>query len=115
MPNKLEKWKKLANEATPGPWRENTDTLRVWLTSPIGEGKDIVGAWGCRPWDIEFIAASREAVPMLIECLEKAIEGMEYSYEKMGVFLTRDTSPQASAWFNLNNVIREIREKLEQE
>lgn len=68
-----ERLRKLAAEATPGPWEaqpDRTDTARI-VNGPDGEM-----LWDARGMlndaDAEFIAAAREHVPALLDMLDQA-------------------------------------------
>jgi len=85
--SRLDKWKKLADEAATGPWTFDNfkdvinDSIDTRICSMDGcydqyieRHREVNDATG------EFIAASREAVPVLIESLEKALDIIHSEY-----------------------------------
>jgi hypothetical protein len=75
----LKRWRDLAAKASPGPWRydEREDAIvqvngglwgNVLTGEPTYEGNH--GLSGA-PEDIEFVAAAREAVPALLDEIER--------------------------------------------
>lgn len=69
----LAEWERLANEATPGPWRTEGpgngwgDHITIEAAGDA-DGVGVIHAWETEEWrrDATFIAAAREAVPALI-------------------------------------------------
>lgn len=60
--------RKLAEAATPGPWEVHGSLIGIGRAKP-----DFGQTWGvCWRQDIEFICASRQAVPELLDALDKA-------------------------------------------
>ena len=141
---KLEKWKRLASDATPGPWdgsyHNRTETWTVtWRKpgldehgekyDPVNQCENVIvssqSGHSKDSLDTEFIAASREAVPVLIECLEMAMKAIEdihfFAVLKEGPIPNKDIAEQF-----INNVLqriekmsfeeslKQIREKLEE-
>jgi hypothetical protein len=83
-PKQFEEWKRLAEEATPGPWEHDGDALS-WdeeqgyasehVVTSVGEWRqqspDTGAAMAQQARDAHFIAAAREAVPALIAEVER--------------------------------------------
>lgn len=75
----LSEWQQIANEATEGPWRHGSDydirTLREWWNvstwpEDTAISQTIIYNLSSKA-DAEFIAAAREAVPVLIAEVRK--------------------------------------------
>lgn len=72
----LQKIRVLADGATPGPWRPSPS--RIGVVAAIDDG------WVCQVnritpvLDVEFIAASRAAVPQLVDEIVRLRETVEY-------------------------------------
>lgn len=65
----LQRLRELCDQATPGPWAARPTNAGTGLFTPSDE-------WICWEWDIEnhnaaFIAASREALPKLLDEVER--------------------------------------------
>jgi hypothetical protein len=63
-PKKLEEWKRLAEAATPGPWRTGRKVFRTCYGQVNGT-ESLIGLLD-RSEDAAFAAAAREAVPVLL-------------------------------------------------
>jgi hypothetical protein len=83
----LQKWRELASAATPGPWYDElaaeppspgieTETGSCVAFAQIREGEEFDHA------DARFIAAAREAVPQLLDEVERLREALAASGEK---------------------------------
>lgn len=76
--SKLEEWKKLADSATPGPWEVYNGGWHLGIEAADGS---IASVEHCDAFDgkpsAAFIAASREAVPALIEEVERLRETLD--------------------------------------
>jgi hypothetical protein len=80
-PEQLAEWKKLAAEATSGPWefRATPDSSGIqFVVAPNGpkssQGFEFIAADCSHKNNGQFIAAAREALPMLIEEVERLRE-----------------------------------------
>ena len=86
---KLAEWKALADAATPGPWIEyeretHGEHYVVWIGTDSGDIAKLCDCVkvrgevdGAVKADAEFIAAAREAVPVLIDEVERLREENE--------------------------------------
>lgn len=86
LQSRLEELKKLAGEATPGPWNSDycgdvwTEGLPAELDERLGmKVFRMIGTTpkGPDPGDGAFIAASRTELPRFIEALEDAVKALE--------------------------------------
>ena len=82
-----EEAERMANAATPGPWRAGRPDMATivdgveskWIYDALGEYMAVASGWGERPWheviaNAEFIARARELVPALAAALRAAHE-----------------------------------------
>ena len=70
----LDALKALADAATPGPWEEVAESGEWWITSASDETASlyvIPDTWLMNQADVDFIAASRTAVPALLAEVER--------------------------------------------
>ena len=75
----LDDLQKLADAATPGPWdASHKDTNHFEVTTRHGYADPYWIAQCETQHDTDFIAASRDAVPKLIQALRVAMESLEF-------------------------------------
>lgn len=82
LTDRLDEWAALAEAATPGPWHVDPVRAAVWTASPdtylaatVAEMNDDPYFRGVKPdEDAAFIAASRTALPALVQALRAVLE-----------------------------------------
>jgi hypothetical protein len=97
-PEQLAEWKRLTNMASTAPWQWDPQSAYVTCYDEDYEDHEgpLARVYSCRREDNAFIAASREAMPILIEAAEellrldahyRASERLRQSYMRDGVKL----------------------------
>ena len=97
--------RELAENATPGPWEYPGELLGLPCSTVFaGDPKRTHAAYvaGMRPGDGEFIAASRTAVPALLDALDQAEARIKAVRDLL------DENPAAYAWTYNNNIRRAL-------
>ena len=70
----ITEWRRLAEAATPGPWEEVAESGEWWMTTATDEDGSlyvIPDTANMNQADVDFIVASRSAVPALLAEVER--------------------------------------------
>lgn len=83
-PDDRDRLRELAENATPGPWMLDRDQRDGWMVvfggNEYPHGYNIIGSNEyLEPADAEFIAASRQAMPALLDMLGQALAERDHA------------------------------------
>lgn len=103
---KLKEWIRMADEATPGPWRNNGGDIWEYIEGQCGQFTGLETNKNCRTKqsnrNATFIATSRTAAPLAWKCLLLTIEVLPFCEELYGETL-QSLREQFQPIFHLEN------------